>query len=55
MIHEIVKCRNPQSDKLVMLLNLAANAFNDKDLEEEYRDIKSAALAEARADSQMKK
>lgn len=55
MIHEIVKCRNPQSDKLVMLLNLAANAFNDKDLEEEYRDIKRAALAEARADSQMKK
>lgn len=48
MIRDTVKSNNPKFDRLVMLLNLAANAYNDKDIEEEYRDIKISALADCK-------
>lgn len=48
MIRDTAKCNNPKFDRLVMLLNLAANAYNDKDIEEEDREIKISALADCK-------
>ena len=40
MIYPVVNCSNPKLEKLVMLANLAGCTYQDKDINEQYRDIK---------------
>ena len=48
-IHETVFCKNPKLAWLVSDGNLAGCAYQDSDINEQYREIKKSALAEARS------
>lgn len=41
-IHPVVFCRNPRLAAVVNIANLAAAAYQDADLNEQFRDVKKA-------------
>lgn len=41
-IHPVVFCRNPMLAEVVKLANLAAAAYQDTDLNEQFREVKKA-------------
>lgn len=48
MIHETVFCKNPKLAGLVSDGNFAGCAYQDSDLNEQYREYKKSALVGAR-------
>lgn len=47
-LHEVVFCKSPKKQGLITFLNLVGCAFQDKDINEQYREIKKSALAATR-------
>ena len=41
-IHPVVFCRNPRLAAVVNIANLAAAAYQDADLNEQFREVKKA-------------
>lgn len=48
MIHETVFCKNPKNNAIVSVGNFAGCAYQDSDLNEQYREYKKSALVGAR-------
>lgn len=53
-IHETVFCNSPKNAALESVGNFAGYAFQDKDLNEQYREYKKSALAAQGTDKQSK-
>ena len=47
-LHEVVFCNSPKKQGLITYLTLVGCAYQDKDINEQYREIKKSALAGTR-------
>ena len=54
MIHETVFCKNPKNNAIVSVGNFAGCAYQDSDLNEQYREYKKSALAVTRNGQKIK-